>query len=297
MFLNRVFRERALQRRARQEPLDDRLQITAPHEWLIVAGLCVMVAALLVFAVFGRVDRTMSLEGALVLPGERHALVAPASGTVEDVLVDVTDTVVSGQLVARIRPSDAQHWQSVIAEIMDALEQGGQLDDETRIELLQALLVAGSSASSTDRIEVTSPHGGELVALHMAPGQPVEAGATLGLVRAASTSRPEVVAFVSPGDAASLSAGMEARVSLGGPGKSGRQVFEGQVAEVSARPGPPPEWLADQGLAVPQQAHLVRVALAGNEPGVLPPDGAVVSLRIVLGRESLVSLLAPGGGG
>ena len=296
LFLNRVFRERALQRRARQEPLDDRLQITAPHEWLIVGGLCVMVATLIVFAVFGRVDRTMSLEAALVLPGERHQLVAPASGTVEDVFVGVTDTVDPGQLVARIRPSDAQHWQSVIVGLIDALEQGGQLDTATRTELVQALLVAGSAASPTGPIEVTSPHGGEVVALSMAPGQAVAAGATVGLVRAASSSRPEVVAFIAPGDAADLRSGMEARVSLGVPGESGGRVLRGRVTEVAARPGPPPGWLADQGLTIPQQAHLVRVALDGNEPGLLPPDGTVVSLRIVLGRESLVSLLAPGGG-
>ena len=43
MFINRLFREQALARRQRQEPLDDRLQVTAPHEWLLVAGLGVAV--------------------------------------------------------------------------------------------------------------------------------------------------------------------------------------------------------------------------------------------------------------
>ena len=296
MFFRQVFRERALQRRARQEPLDDRLQITAPHEWLIVAGLSAMVLALLAFAVFGRVERTRSFEAALVLPGERHALVAPVSGTVEAVLVGVTDTVAPGQPVARIRPSGAQQWESVIVGVIDALQQGGRLDEETRRELLQALLAAGSGASSRDPVEVGSPAGGEVVALNLAPGQAVDAGASVGLVRAASTSRPEMVAFVSPGDAARLRAGMEARVGVGGPGESGGQVLRGRVAEVSAQSGPPPEWIADQGLAVPQRAHLLRVALAGDAPGVLPADGTAVSLRIVLGRESLVSLLARGSG-
>lgn len=198
MFVNRVFRERALQRRARQEPLDDRLQITAPREWLMVAGLCVMVLVLVAFSVFGRVERTMSLEAALVLPGERHYPVTPESGNGED---------------------------------------------------------------------------------------------------AASTSRPEVVAFISPADAAILSAGMEARVGFDGPGDGGRRVFEGRVEEVSAWPATPPEWLADEGLAVPRQAHLLRVAFGGEEPDVRVVDGGAVSLRVLLGRESLVSFLWPGSGG
>jgi len=292
-----MFRERALRRRGRQEPLDDRLQITAPHEWLIVVGLCVMVFALMAFSVFGRVERTMSVAAVLVLPGERHYLIAPASGTVENVLVEVTDTVTPGQPVAHIRPSDAQHWESVIVGVISALEKRDQLEEEARIELLQALLVAGSATSSSAQIEVISPYGGEVVALNLTPGQVVDTGASVGLVRAASTSGPEVVALVAPSEAATLSAGMEARVSFGGPNDGGRQVFQGRVAEVSARPGTPPKWLADQGLAIPQQAHLLRVALAGNEPDVLPADGAAASLRIVLGRESLVSLLASGSGG
>lgn len=198
MFANRVFRQRALQRRARQEPLDDRLQIAAPHEWLIVAGLCAMVLVLTAFSVFGQVERTLSLEAALVFPGELRHLVTPASGVVED---------------------------------------------------------------------------------------------------AASTNRPEVVAFISPSDAAIIRAGLEARVDLGGSDDGGRQVFHGKVEEVAARPGTPPAWLADKGLAVPQQAHLLRVALMGREPDVHLVDGAVVSLRILLGRESLVSFLTPGSGG
>ncbi len=285
-----------MQRRARQEPLDDRLQITAPHEWLIVAGLAVMLLALLAFAVFGRVERTMPFEGALVLPGERHELVAPVSGTVEDVLVEVSDTVAPGQPVVRIRPSDAQRWESVIVGVIDALEQSGRLDEETRLAVRQALLVAGPGASSADPIEVSSPSGGAVVALNLAPGQAVDAGASIGLVLAAATSRPEVVAFVSPRDAARLSAGMEARVRFGGPDGNGGRVFQGRVAEVSAQPAPPPEWLADQGFAIPPQAHLLRVALAGDARAVLPPDGPGVSVRIVLGRESLVSLLTRGSG-
>lgn len=198
MFVNRVFRERALQRRARQEPLDDRLQITAPREWFMVAGLCVMVLVLAAVSVFGRVERTLSLDAALVPPGERAYLVAPESGDVEDT---------------------------------------------------------------------------------------------------ATTSRSDVVAFISPADAAILSAGMEARVGFGGPGDGGRRIFEARVEEVSARPGTPPEWLADEGLAIPREAHLLRVALIGEEPDALVVDGGVVSLRVLLGRESLVSFLWPGSGG
>jgi len=63
LFRNRMFRERALQRRARQEPLDDRLQVSAPHEWLIVAGLAVMLLVLVAFIVFGGMELLRPTSG------------------------------------------------------------------------------------------------------------------------------------------------------------------------------------------------------------------------------------------
>ena len=296
MFLNRIFRERAMQRRARPEPLDDRLQITAPHEWLIVAGLALAVLALIIFGVFVRVERTVSYEATLILPGDRHYLVAPVSGTVVDVLVNVSDSVAPGQPVAYVQTPGGQHRESVILEIINVLEKSGQLGTGSRQELLQALLDVGSGVESAYESEIVSPDGGEVVTLDLAPGQPVSAGASVGLVRTASAGRPEVVAFVSPDDAARLEAGMEAHVSVHGPGGGAARAFPGRVAHVSSSEVKPPQWLLAQGLAIPHQSHQMRVSLEGDEPGIPIADGAAVSLRVVLGRESIAFLLAPGGG-
>ena len=297
MLFNRMFRERALRRRARQEPLDDRLQITAPHEWLIVAGLAAVLVALIVYGVFARVEFARSYEAALVLPGERHYLVAPVSGVVLDVLVDSTDTVAPGQPIANIQTSaEAQHWESVIVGIIDAMRESGQLTGENQGELLQALLAAREDAESTYEAEIVSLYAGEVVALNLVPGQAVSAGDSVGLVRTGSAGQPEVVTFVSPDDAARLRVGMEAQVSVGSPGDGAAQFFPGRVTDVSTRSDTPPRWLSDQGLEIPQQPHQMRVSLLGDAQNLPMVDGLGVTLRIVLERESLVSLLAPGGG-
>ena len=258
LFFNRIFRERALQRRARPEPLDDRLQITAPHEWLIVAALGVMFLVLLGYGAFVRVERTLFYEAALVLPGERHYLVAPASGTVLDVLVEVSDSVPPGQAIANVRTSTLQHWESAISGIINSLGEGGEMTEDDRVELLRTLLAAESVAMSASEAEVISPYGGEVIALDLAPGQAVSAGASVGLVRADSEGYPEVVAFVSPNDAERLRPGMEAHVSIRGAGDGNAHVVSGHVANVSARVQPPPKWLLDQGMVVPQQPHELR---------------------------------------
>ena len=285
-----------MQRRARPEPLDDRLQITAPHEWLIVAGLTLTVLALIAFGVFVRVERTVSYEATLLLPGDRHFLVAPVSGTVVDVLVKVTDTVAPGQPIAYVQPSETQYLESALVRFLSSLEESGQLPEGSRLELLQELLAAGPSTEFVPAAAVMSQDGGEIVTLDLVSGQMLVAGAFVGLVRTASAGRPEVVAFISPDDAARLKAGMEAHVTVHGSGSGAPRVLQGRVAHVSPSEAKPPQWLLAQGLDMPQQPHQVRVSLVGDEPDVPIPDGAVVSLRVVLGRESLAFLLAPGGG-
>ena len=256
-----------------------------------------MLLALILYGAFARVEFAKSYEAALVLPGERHYLVASVPGTVLDVLVEATDTIAPGEPIANLQTSaEVQHWESVIVGIVDAMRERGQLADGNQGELLQALLDARVDAESTYEAELVSPYAGEVVALDLTPGQAVSAGDSVGLVRTDSAGQPEVVAFISPDDAARLRAGMEAQVSVGSTGDGAGRIISGQVTDVSGRPDTPPQWLADRGLDIPQQPHQLQVALTGDVQGLPMVDGLSVSLRIVLGRESLVSLLAPGGG-
>ena len=91
LFYHKVFREEAVARRARPEPLDARLQVTAPHEWMVLAGIGLSLLLFLVWAAFGSVERRLSVEAVLVRPGERHAVTSPVSGTVVETAAAVGD--------------------------------------------------------------------------------------------------------------------------------------------------------------------------------------------------------------
>ena len=257
MFFNRLFRERALARRGRQEPLDDRLQVTAPHEWLLVIGLGAMFVALLVYLAVGSVERSLSYEAVVVLPGERFPVPAPVSGTLVETLAEVGDTVEAGRVIARLRP-----------HAPDTLATGAD-------------------------IEVVSVTGGEIITLDAAPGMPVSAGEPVALVRAVAPGPPEALALVPPGDALRLEAGMAAQVSVAGRDRE-TAIHPAAVAAVSERAFTPPAWLEELGMSASAPSHLVRVPLADD--GAAITDGSAGSLRVVLGRSSLLSLLAPGDG-
>ena len=75
-----VFREKALARRSEREAVDARLQVTAPHEWLLLSGLAVALLALLAYGLLGRAERSLMIEAVVIQPGERVDVVVGGIG-------------------------------------------------------------------------------------------------------------------------------------------------------------------------------------------------------------------------
>lgn len=263
-----VFREKALARRAEREAIDARLQVTAPHEWLLVSGLGVALVVLLAYGLIGRVERSLSVETVLVQPGERVDVVADVSGVVVDVLSAVGATVARGQSIARV--------------------QGLRVLAAPRSETAQR----GAHNFTTQ--DIVAPHDGELVTLVLAAGRRIAAGDLAARVRTASAGPVEAIAFVTRGEAMQLAPGMPAQVRLVAPGAGAPRILPARVERVSPRVVSPAPWLTEFGLDPPVRAHLLRATLTDPEPPVI--DGAVGTLRIVLGHRSFASLLFGNGG-
>ena len=266
-----VFREKALARRAEREAIDARLQVTAPHEWLLVSGLGLVLVALAAYGLIGRVERSLSVEAVLVRPGERVDVVAGVAGVVADVLSEVGDTVARGQSIARVRAPVLRP----LAAPRSGTAQRGAGDFTTR--------------------DVVAPRDGELVTLALAAGRRVAAGELAARVRTASAGPVEAIGFVTREEALQLAPGMQAQVRLAVPGAGAPRILPARVERVSPRVVPPAPWLTEFGLEPPARAHLLRATLTDPEP---PPviDGAVGTLRIVLGHRSFASLLFGNGG-
>ena len=296
MFFQTMFREKALARRARRETVDARLQVTAPHEWLLVSGLGVALVVLLAYGLLGRAERSLSIETVLVRPGERIDVVAGVSGVVVDVLSEVGDTVTPGQPIARVRTPEAERWGAVLRRLRESLESADAPQDTAAAENLRALLAAARSVTAQRGADgfmtedITTPRSGELVTLALAAGQRIAAGEFAARVRAVSAGPVEALGFVTRDEAMRLAAGMQAQVRLAVPGTGVPQVLPARVEDVSPRVVPPPRWLTEFGLEPPARSHLLRATLMDPDP--LPViDGASGTLRIVLGQRSFASLL------
>ena len=300
LFSRKLFREEAVARRSRPEPLDERLQVTAPHEWMVLVGIGLAMLAFLLWGVFGSVERSLSVPAVLVAPGERYAVVSPVSGTVIETMVEIGDAVEAGQVIARVRVPEAERQAQITRRIVGAVEDGiGRTDAADATETRQALLAAARDTLAAVELlageSIVARRSGTLVSHGLIPGQPVRAGETVAQVRERAEGPWQALAFVASPDAAKLTTGMDAAVIVALPEQPGSSMLTARVLEVSGRTVvAAPAWLEDLGLATSTPAHLLRLVL--SDPQNLPlADGAGGVARVVLGEQSLAALLLASG--
>jgi HlyD family secretion protein len=100
---SRIFRQSALDKLSSPEQLDQLMQVTTPKAWLALAACAVLVLAALVWSIVGELPTTVSGRGILIKEGGVFVATAPGEGSVEQVLVEVGDSVKAGQCLVKLR--------------------------------------------------------------------------------------------------------------------------------------------------------------------------------------------------
>ena len=303
--LNRhLFREEALARQAQPEPIDYPMRVTAPHEWLFLALLGVGMLVVAGWGVFGSVERTLAEEGVLVQPGDRFTVMSTVRGSVSRTLVGDGDAVQAGQplalldlpdlalrvRVARARVEILERQAAESSESSAGLDRHAMEAAQAELVELQALHTAGAT--------ITSPWPGRLSAYPLAIGQAVEPGTAVAEVRAGDEDVPDALAVVDSTRAASLEAGMAARVTISMHGAPAPEAtIAARVVSVSPQPARPPPWQVRFGLDAGPSAgrSLIRLALDTDRLDV--PDGTPCRVVIVIERRSPMGLLLSTGAG
>ena len=293
MFLGRrrLFRAQAFARRGQTDPLDGLLRVTAPHEWLVLAGLAIALLGFVAWGVFGSVERSVSAECLMVYPGERYAVLSEVDGYVADVLVDAGDRVDAAEPIARVRMTELQRQVRVArarVELLAAQGQDGEPPDDALAQAQDELLELEAMQASGEYI--VSPYAGVVTWHSLAVGHGVTVGTEVAGLHDGVDGRVEAVAFFPPESAQQIAPGMKAGVLAGG--LSHGRALDAEVIEVPGLPSAPPGWLAALGFASPVHSHIVRTTLR-EAPEALPSDGAPCRIRIILGRERPISLLGP----
>ena len=289
---NRPFNEKALAASVnRRQQLDHLLRVTAPRERLVLAVIGASLTGVLLWILFGSLVRDVSLDGVLIHPGSRHAVMASEPGYLTEYLVAPGDRVEPGAPIARQTVPELARETALLRERLALLESDGEPGgaDGGAGSLLASARVAllGMEAQRSARELIVSAPGGEVSTLRAAPGDYLPPGTVVAQLREPDDRPHQATLRVAPQVAQRLRPGMRASVEVQlGDGESRR--LEGVVREVAA--GPLPAWLATMPPAVSTAARRVDIDLdLGTDLTV--PDGTPCRVRIVLGRYRPISVL------
>lgn len=144
-----IFREVALERLSSPEQLDQMMQVTTRKGWLSLASLGGVIAAALVWGVFGSVPERVGGPGILVLSGGVYEVASESDGRVAEFAVQVGDAIREGQVVARLaRPDLEERTRQARARVAELEARQRQLAEfGARDAELQAAFLAQSRAS------------------------------------------------------------------------------------------------------------------------------------------------------
>jgi len=283
------FLEAAASSRNKRQQLDHLLRITAPHERIILAGIGLVVLALVVWALFGSIVRSVTIDGVLIEPGPRHEIVSTEPGYLVEFLVNPGDHVEIGDPIARQSVPELERETTSLRDRVEMLEtELSQLSGGALRSLLASAEVAllQMEAQRSARELIVSPIAGEIMALQSSPGEYLPAGGAVAQLHDAKDQTLQAVLRVAPRMAQRIQPGMRASVEVAMPNGATRRL-DGEVASITT--GPLPNWLASLPPAVADSVHRVDVVLH-QAADLSVPDGTPCRVRIVLGRYSPAAL-------
>ena len=277
--------------RNKYQQLDHLLRVTAPHERMILAGIGLVMLALVVWALFGSIVRSVTVDGILFEPGVRHELVSSEPGYLEAFLVGPGDHIEAGDPIARQSVPELDGETAALRDRVEMLKSElRQVDGEGSglPSLLTAAQVAllQMEARRTARELIVSPVAGTVTALRSAPGEYLPAGGGVAQLRETEDQPLQAVVQVAPRMAKRIQPGMRASVEIMMPDDAQRR-FDGEVSSVT--PGPLPNWMATRRPAVPNATHRVDVILH-HASDLSLPDVTPCRVRIVLGQQPITAL-------
>lgn len=287
---NSIFLDDAAANRNKRQQLDHLLRIVAPHERVILAGICLVLLALLVWVLFGSIERSVTVDGVLLKPGIRYEIVSVEPGHLVKFLVAPGDQVEKGDSIAHQTAPELEREMIFLRDRIKILEaevrQAGGDRTHSLLASAQETLLQMEARRTAKEI-IVSHMSGEVMALEAAPGDYLPTGAIIAQLRDQGDRPLQAVLQVTPRIAKRLRAGMQASIEVVMPDGTVHKV-DGEIASVTS--GPLPHWLAVFRPEGMDYAHRVDIVLH-YESDLTVPDGTPCRARIVLGQHSLIALL------
>ncbi|MGV2290477.1 NHLP bacteriocin system secretion protein [Trinickia sp. YCB016] len=274
-----LFRDAALQNLASPEQLDQAIRITRPRAWIVLLILGLVLAAVLLWSVFGSLPSTISGQGILIREGGTYNIVATGGGVLTEFGgFQGGQAIHKGQVLGGIAQPLLTLQRDAARKELQQLDQKragitarGPIDPLTRQIDAQVLSARHRldelSAQLALNDKVVSPYDGVVVEVLANQGDVVAANQPLLSVEAAQHSL-EALIYVPPrSEAAAIRPGMTVQLSPATARKERYGYLVGKVRSVSKYPA------TDRGmLAVVDNPGLVRELSRDGPPVAVTVD-------------------------
>lgn len=143
-----LFRKTSLEKLSSPEQLDKMIVITPPSLWIALSGAGLIIAAALIWAVFGRLPVNVETQGIYVNYGGTYSVYSEAAGIVKEVAVREGDTIEEGDTIAYLNGEEIQQKLEecdrrigiVEAVTMDSQADTVNADNNSLIEIKNQML-------------------------------------------------------------------------------------------------------------------------------------------------------------
>lgn len=269
-----IFRKAALGRLSSSEQLDRLLQVTSPRAWIALTGLSLLLAAALLWGIFGRVSTTVEGQGILIRPEGVWSVASPRAGVVLNVLVRVGDQIYKDREVVRLAGAESAGTSET--QLVYSNHSG---------RVLEVLVRDGSTVERGTPLLILEPEDKRLQALIYVPsgeGQNIQPGMKVGITPAPvrSSEFGHIVGQVS--EAAKFTASRQAMM---------RHLENEELVTSLTKSGPCVEVIADLA-ADPQTPSGYRWS-SSKGPAVQMHHGTPCRVRIVVREQRPISLVIP----
>jgi len=119
-----IFRAAAIERLSSPDQLEELVRITRPTDWAAALVICLVLAAVAIWSVIGRIPTRVAGEGILVSDGGRVVdAVSAVGGRLASVDVSVGERVSQGQVIAHLSQTDTEQRYRNVVEVLHERER------------------------------------------------------------------------------------------------------------------------------------------------------------------------------
>ena len=148
-----LFRQESLERLSSPEKLDRLMQIVDRRDWLPLSTLGALVAAAIVWSIFGRIPVNVTSKGLLILP-RRVVNIQSPKGQLKNLEVKPGDCIEKDEVIATIDPFEIRQKLQLERETLAQLQGQEQQADTLQNQRtdLEVLAIRQEQASKRQRL-------------------------------------------------------------------------------------------------------------------------------------------------